>query len=205
MLAKCKFYQRHISLTKSGIIPRLYTLPIILCEVLGKKIQRDGRIDSVPPTDITLIKEWYNENYKELPEGALLIQSSSGQVWPYPSLLYGRGNWSAVDLLFSLPDIPMTFMDEIDGEAYRVQITNVYESKENKQSENQGGRLRMRSKSLLKLLETQEQEKREREQESGSNKKTLSRSSSFVNFQDYMPQYNLTESITSLINLSGIL
>ncbi len=199
-----KFYQRHISLTKSGIIPRLYTLPIILCEVLGKKIQRDGRIDSVPPTDITLIKEWYNENYKELPEGALLIQSSSGQVWPYPSLLYGRGNWSAVDLLFSLPDIPMTFMDEIDGEAYRVQITNVYESKENKQSENQGGRLRTRSKSLLKLLETQEQEKREREQESGSNKKTLSRSSSFVNFQDYMPQYNLTESITSLINLSGI-
>ena len=197
-----KFSQRHISLTKSGIIPRLYTLPIILCEVLGKKIQRDGRIDSVPPTDISLIKEWYNENYKELPEGALLIQSSSGQVWPYPALLYGRGNWSAVDLLFCLPDIPMTFMNEIDGEAYRVQITNVYESKENKQNENQGGRLKTRSKSLLKLLESQEQEKREREQE--GNKKPLSRSSSFVNFQDYLPQYNLNESITSIINLSGI-
>ena len=197
-----KFSQRHVSLTKSGIIPRLYTLPIILCEVMGKKIQRDGRIDSVPPTDITLIKDWYNENYKDLPEGALLIQSSSGQVWPYPSLLYGRGNWSAVDLLFSLPDIPMTFMDEIDGEAYRVQITNVYESKENKQNENQGGRLKTRSKSLLKLLEAQEQEKKEREQE--GNKKPLSRTSSFVNFQDFIPQYNLTESITSLINLSGI-
>ena len=38
--------------------------------------------------------------------------------------------WSAVDLLFSLPDVPMTFMDEINGEAYRVQITNVYESKD---------------------------------------------------------------------------
>ena len=196
-----KFSQRHVSLTKSGIIPRLYTLPMILCEVLGKKIQRDGRIDSVAPTDITLIKDWYNENYKDLPEGALLIQSSSGQVWPYPSLLYGRGNWSAVDLLFSLPDIPMTFMDEIDGEAYRVQITNVYESKDNKQNE-QGGRLKTRSKSLLKLLEAQEQEKKEREQE--ESKKPISRSSSFVNFQDFLPQYNLTESISSLINLSGI-
>ena len=100
-----KFSQRHVSLTKSGIVPRLYTLPMILCEVLGKKIQRDGRIDSAPPTDITLIKDWYNENYKDLPKGALLIQSSSGQVWPYPALLYGRGNWSAVDLLFSLPDM----------------------------------------------------------------------------------------------------
>ena len=197
-----KFSQRHVSLTRSGIVPRLYTLPMILCEVLGKKIQRDGRIDTVAPADISLIKEWYNENYKDLPEGALLIQSSSGQVWPYPSLLYGRGNWSAVDLLFCLPDIPMTFMDEIDGEAYRVQITNVYESKENKQNDNQGGRIRARSKSLLKLLEAQEQERKEREQE--GSKKTLSRSSSFVNFQDYMPQYNLTESISSLINLSGI-
>ena len=56
-----KFSQRHVSLTKSGIIPRLYTLPIILCEVLGKKIQRDGRLDSVNPCDISLIKEWYNE------------------------------------------------------------------------------------------------------------------------------------------------
>ena len=41
-----KFSQRHVSLTKSGVIPRLYTLPMILCEVLGKNIQRDGRIDS---------------------------------------------------------------------------------------------------------------------------------------------------------------
>ena len=197
-----KFSQRHVSLTKSGIVPRLYTLPMILCEVLGKKIQRDGRIDSVAQQDISLIKEWYKENYKDLPQGALLIQSSSGQVWPYPSLLYGRGNWSAVDLLFCLPDIPMTFMDEIDGEAYRVQITNVYESKDNKQNDSQGGRLRARSKSLLKLLEAQEQERKEREQE--GSKKSLSRSSSLVNFQDYMPQYNLSESISSLINLSGI-
>ena len=198
-----KFSQRHINLTRSGIIPRLYTLPIVLCEVLGKKIQRDGRIDQVPPSDITIIKEWYNENYKDLPKGALLIQSSCGQVWPYPALLYGRGNWSAVDLLFSLPEIPMTFMDEIDGEAYRVQITSVYEYKDNKNNDsNNSGKIKTRSKSLLKLIESKEQEKKERELE--ESKKPISRTSSFANFQDYIPQYNLSESITSLINLSGI-
>ena len=199
-----KFSQRHINLTKSGIIPRLYTLPIVLCEVLGKKIQHDGKIDQVPPSDITIIKDWYNENYNDLPQGSLLIQSSCGQVWPYPALLYGRGNWSAVDLLFSLPEIPMTFMDEIDGEAFRVQITSVYESKDNKSSNdnNSSGRIKTRSKSLLKLIESKEQEKKEREQE--GNKKPISRTSSFANFQDYIPQYNLNESITSLINLSGI-
>ena len=199
-----KFSQRHINLTRSGIIPRLYTLPIALCEVLGKKIKRDGNIEQVSPSDINIIKEWHNENLKGLPQGAVLIQSSCGQVWPYPALLYGRGNWSAVDLLFSLPEIPMTFMDEIDGEAFRVQITSVYEFKENKDNSdnNNSGRIKTRSKSLLKLIETKEQEKKEREQE--GNKKPISRTSSFANFQDYIPQYNLNESITSLINLSGI-
>ena len=197
-----KFSQRHINLTKSGIIPRLYTLPIVLCEVLGKKIQHDGKIDQVPPSDITIIKDWYNENYNDLPQGSLLIQSSCGQVWPYPALLYGRGNWSAVDLLFSLPEIPMTFMDEIDGEAFRVQITNIYEYKENKMNNNNNSnKLKTRSKSLLKLIEIKEQEKKEREEE---NKKPLPRTSSLLNFEDYIPQYNLNESISSLINLSGI-
>lgn len=54
----------------------------------------------------------------------------------------------------------MTFMDEIDGEAYRVQITNVYESKDNKSNDITGGRLKTRSKSLLKLIEVKEQEKK---------------------------------------------
>lgn len=32
-----KYSQRHVSLVKSGIIPRMYTLPIIICQMLGKK------------------------------------------------------------------------------------------------------------------------------------------------------------------------
>ena len=103
--------------------------------MLGKKLLRNGQIDTVPPENVSIIKEWYKENYRNLPKGATLVQSSSGQVWPYPALLYGRGNWSAIDLLFALPDIPMTFMGEIDGEAYRVQITNIYEKKDSLENE----------------------------------------------------------------------
>ncbi len=125
-----QFQNRHIVLAKSGIIPRMYTLPRALSSVFGRKIHRNGYIENCKPEPVSIIKDMLEENYQFLPEGALTILSSCGQVWPYPALLYGRGNWSAIDLLFSLPDIPMTFMDEIDGEAFRVKITNIYSSKE---------------------------------------------------------------------------
>ena len=200
-----KYSQRHVNLVKSGIIPRMYTLPVIICQMLGKKIKHNGNMESVAPENVSIIKEWYKENYQNLPEGAILVQSSSGQVWPYPALLYGKGNWSAIDLLFTLPDIPMTFMNEIDGEAYRVQITNVYTSKENKNEEsstNQGNRLKSRSKSLMKLIETTEQEQREREREEAEKK--ITRVGSKIALGDFLATSSLSESIRTIINLSGV-
>ena len=198
-----KYSQRHVSLSKSGVIPRMYTLPIIICQMLGKKILRDGKMETVPPENVSIIKDWYKENYQSLPYGAMLVQSSSGQVWPYPALLYGIGNWSAIDLLFSLPDIPMTFMGEIDGEAYRVQITNVYEKKDlqdPQESSTDTSSLKSRSKSLMKLIETKQQEQRERDRDP----KSMVRVGSKAVLNDYLPQYDLNESISSLINLSGV-
>ena len=163
-------------------------------------------MESVPPENASIIKEWYKENYQNLPEGAFLVQSSSGQVWPYPALLYGRGSWSAIDLLFTLPDVPMTFMNEIDGESYRVQITNVYTSKENKNEENsvlQGNKLKSRSKSLMRLIESFEEEQREKESEKDENK-NIQRVCSKIALNNYLPQYDLSESISSIINLRGI-
>lgn len=196
-----KFSSRHCSLAKSGIIPRMYTLPIIISEIFGRKIQRNGVIEKTKNGNVKILKDWYEENYKNLPEGALLIQSSSGQVWPYPALLYGRGNWSAVDLLFSLPDIPMTFMDEIDGEAYRVQIVNVYESKDSNRGSVSSGsstKISTRSKSLMRLIESKEQEQRELSSKKNSGSSTQLAST------EYMPQYNLSSTISSLITLSGL-
>jgi hypothetical protein len=39
---------------------------------------------------------------------------------PYPAYLYGKGTWAAIDILFFMPDIPITFMGELNGEVYRV-------------------------------------------------------------------------------------
>lgn len=125
-----KLKNRHVILSKSGVIPRMYSLPRGLSSVFGRRIHRNGYIETSEPANVGILKEFLNEDNKLLPEGGVIIQSSSGQVWPYPALLYGRGNWSAIDLLFTLNYIPMTFMEEINGEAYRVQIANVYEQKE---------------------------------------------------------------------------
>jgi starch synthase len=201
-----RFANRHVVLSKSGVIPRMYTLPILLSEILGKKIQRDGHIDKIAPHSVETIKEWYNENYKGLPEGAVLVQSSSGQIWPYPALLYGRGNWAAVDLLFTLPDVPMTFMNEIDGEAYRVKIVNVYERKDTSQlggSSTANLTSKKRSKSLMRLIESKQQEQRERET-TKDNSENTSGSPSVTNLSNYVPSYDLNESISTLIQLSGV-
>ena len=45
-------YNRHESLVKSGIIPRMYTLPAMICQMLGKKIIYNGNIESFPPEDV---------------------------------------------------------------------------------------------------------------------------------------------------------
>ena len=73
---------------------------------------------------------------------------------------------SSVDLLSTLSDVQMTFMNEIDGKACRVQMTNVYTSKENKNEgipNNDRNRLPLsRSKILMKFFETKEQEERKK-------------------------------------------
>lgn len=51
------------------------------------------------------------------------MQSSSAHSWPYPAYMYGKASWAAVDILYFMPDIPITFMGEIDGEIYRLGTT----------------------------------------------------------------------------------
>ena len=197
---------RHVNLSKSGIIPRMYTLPIIICDILGKKISRNGYIEKTNPGNVKLLRDWFTQNYAELPDGALLVQSSTGQIWPYPALLYGRGNWCAVDLLFSLPDIPMTFMDEIDGEAYRVQIINVYNSQDKTGSSSSNllnkDNKKTRSKSLMKLIESKEQEAREKASRLEKEKSLSTTSTSTL--AEYLPSYDISENLSTLISLSGI-
>lgn len=122
------FENRQGILARSGVIPRLFKLPIALASLFGKQLHKDGKITPCHPQTVDAIRFWYENNRKFLPEGAYLIQSSSSHSWPYPAHLYGRGAWSAVDVLFFMPDIPMTFMGEIFGHVFRKNTTNVYQA-----------------------------------------------------------------------------
>jgi len=48
------------------------------------------------------------------------MQSSTSHALPYPAYLYGQGTWAAIDTLFFMPDLPITFMGELDGDVFRV-------------------------------------------------------------------------------------
>lgn len=80
----------------------------------------DGRVNDAPKEGVEVLSKWYEESKLCLPEGSVVIQSSTAHSWPYPAYLYGKGTWAAIDVLFFLPDVPITFMGELDGEIYRI-------------------------------------------------------------------------------------
>ena len=180
--------KRHISLIKSGIIPKMYNLPMNIAQIFGKRLYQNGNIDTIHNSNINILKDWYKENYEKLP---------CAQSWPYPVVLYSQGYLNTIDLLFTLPPIPMSLMEEINGEKYRVEIENVYEKKEvvNTLSNKSVKHYRNRSKSLLKVIE---------ENKSGEDNLKLLKSETSNVTNDFNPQYNLQESISTLINMTGI-
>jgi len=117
------FENRQIILSRSGIIPRMFKLPQAICSVFGKKLLKDGQIKQAEKENVLALKSWYEQNRQFLPDGTILLQSSSAHCWPYPAYLYGKATWAAVDVLFFMPDIPITFMGEIEGEVYRIGST----------------------------------------------------------------------------------
>jgi hypothetical protein len=34
--------------------------------------------------------------------------------------LYGKGTWASIDILYLMSDVPITFMEEINGEVYNI-------------------------------------------------------------------------------------
>ncbi len=120
------FENREFNIVKSGPIPRMFDLPIALSTLFGKKLRRDGNIVSCEKTNVNVFRTWYENIKKFMPKGSILIQSTTSHIWPYPVLLYKRATWPIVDLFFLLPDIPMTFIGENDGEAFRSKTTNIF-------------------------------------------------------------------------------
>ena len=68
------FEHRQIILARSGIIPRLYRLPVALSAMMGKRLFNDGRIEKCGKMETGVsIKNWYEESRKFLPEGTILM------------------------------------------------------------------------------------------------------------------------------------
>lgn len=124
------FQNRQIIMARSGVIPRLYKLPVALSTLFGKQLHKDGRIQECPKSNVIAIKQWYNETRKYLPDGTILLQSSTSHSLPYPAHLYGRGTWAAIDVLYFMPDVPITFMGEIDGEVYNIGQQTIFQQEQ---------------------------------------------------------------------------
>lgn len=120
--------ERALNIINSGPIPRMFKLPIGISYIFGQNLHKDGRISKIEPKTVVSLKKWYEETVKILPKGSIVIQSTTSNSWPYPAFLYKRATWAVVDLFFFLPDLPMTFLSEIEGCAYRTKSTMLFSS-----------------------------------------------------------------------------
>ena len=120
------FEHRQIILARSGVIPRLYKMPQTLCSVVGKKLNKDGRLVECEKQSVTVMKKWYEDSRFCMPEGFIQLQSSTAHSWPYPAYMYGKASWAAVDILYFMPDIPITFMGEVDGDVHRLGSSSIF-------------------------------------------------------------------------------
>jgi starch synthase len=144
------FENRQIILARSGVIPRLYKLPQAIASLFGKKLYKDGRVENCEKASVTVLRKWYEQSRYCLPQGSIMLQSSSATCWPYPAYLYGKGTWAAVDILFFLPDVPITFMGELDGEIYRIKQSSVFQTEKYEVLQEKGVK-RVNSRLLLTL------------------------------------------------------
>jgi starch synthase len=66
---------RQAILARSGVIPRLFKLPVALASIFGKKLFKDGRVISCKPENVSVLKSWYESSRRFTPEGSFLVQS----------------------------------------------------------------------------------------------------------------------------------
>lgn len=97
-----------------------------VAQIVGTSLHENGAVGKIESKNVIALKKWYEEIHKYLPEGAILIQSTSSHAWPYPAFIFRKATWAYVDLIFFLPEIPMTFIGEHDGKAFRTKTTSIF-------------------------------------------------------------------------------
>jgi len=121
-------FHRERNLIVSGLIPHTLRVATILAGISGKSLRRDGSVralgENKHPT-VDFIARLYRNDAHAIPSGAIMVGGTCSDTSPYPSVLYGRRAWTAVDMLCFLPDIPLLLLGEEDGRAYRINMASV--------------------------------------------------------------------------------
>lgn len=122
---------RQAGLARSGVIPHSQGLASAIAGTTGREIDKMGIIQQKPKQmefPISSLKQFLDYELATLPPGIgnLQLRSIGAARYPYPAFVLGRTNWTAVDVLYSLPGIPMTFEKETEGQAYRVDFSCSY-------------------------------------------------------------------------------
>eukprot|EP00917_Polyrhabdina_sp_WS-2016_P011033 GHVP01024186.1.p1 GENE.GHVP01024186.1~~GHVP01024186.1.p1 ORF type:complete len:2011 (-),score=317.95 GHVP01024186.1:3954-9986(-) len=120
------FNTRADVLARSGTVPQLQELPHMLCKLLNKQLDVvTGKVTDCQMS-VPQLKEWFETTHQGLPTGAFVLQSSCSHTSPLPALMYGKGAWPAIDILMTMPDIPLTFGGEVEGKSYRLDSSNLF-------------------------------------------------------------------------------
>ena len=133
-----KYTNRQFILSKSGLIPKIYIFPEIFSHLYDINLGIDPLMSFMKKNTINNMLKSYNEYFnKNMPLYTQCIISSGNDIWPYPNLLFGEGAIPYITALFTMNYIPMTFMEEINGELKRNYPYSYYESSKVKKDNSQ--------------------------------------------------------------------
>jgi len=118
------YWDREINAIVSGLIPYSSGLPRSLASVFGTGLTKDGtRMQLSQRQSVKAFYDWYELERMRFPQNSILLYGSSHYT-PYPTAMYGAGAWAAVDLMFLLPEVPITFVGEQAGWTMSVDISS---------------------------------------------------------------------------------
>eukprot|EP01113_Clastostelium_recurvatum_P031061 TRINITY_DN3842_c0_g1_i1.p1 TRINITY_DN3842_c0_g1~~TRINITY_DN3842_c0_g1_i1.p1 ORF type:complete len:2351 (-),score=511.23 TRINITY_DN3842_c0_g1_i1:62-7114(-) len=115
---------RELTAIVSGLIPYSTALPRALHAVYEKELAKDGNIHHIGRQTVRWFYDYYEMQVATFPPNSLILNPSSTHHTPYPSQFFGAGTWAAIDLLYFLPEIPITYFGEQYGWMNHIDINS---------------------------------------------------------------------------------
>eukprot|EP00741_Cyanophora_paradoxa_P006843 tig00001052_g6618.t1 len=126
LLADCDWAEVQRQVALSGCVPHSARLAQTIAGMFGRSLEKHGPIGHAEKHTSAEVRAALEQATADLPEGYVGVQSICTHALPYPALSFDAGAWVAADLLFLLPDVPMTFIGEDEGRAYRAPLAGLF-------------------------------------------------------------------------------